>query len=57
MFINLALTFYLQACYKFLLARVVLSFGGKVRLLLYVSAGWRKGRLLPEKYPSLPLRF
>ena len=28
------------SCDKFLPARVVLSFGGKVRLLLYVFAGW-----------------
>ena len=42
----------------------ILRPGGKVVVkpfdvphLLYVSAGWGKGRLLPEKYPSLPLRF
>ena len=56
MFINLALTFYLQACYKFLLARVVLLFGGKVRLLLYVSAGWGGGAFSRKSSP-LSLRF
>ena len=31
------------SCYRILPARGILSFGGKVRLLLYVSAGWGEG--------------
>ena len=41
------------SCYRILLARVVLSFGGKFRFLLCVSAGWERGPFLPEKLPFL----
>ena len=38
------------SCDRILPARGILSFGGKVRLLLYVSAGWGGG-LFSEKVP------
>ena len=41
------------SCNRILPARGILSFGGKVRLLLYVSAGRGKGYLFSKKSPSL----
>ena len=41
------------SCNRILPARGILSFGGKVRLLLYVSAGRGKGYLFSKKFPSL----
>ena len=41
------------SCNRILPARGILSFGGKVRLLLYVSAGRGKGYLYSKKFPSL----
>ena len=45
------------SCYRILPARGILSFGGKVRLLLYVSAGRGKGYLFSKKFPSLAAFF
>ena len=46
------------SCDRILPARGgILSFGGKVRLLLYVSAGRGKEYLFSKKFPPLSLRF